>query len=468
MSSFVARAPSASPSPVILKLTDPDQARRERGRSIAAVCRIEERKPGLWVVPAQAGGGSYWVRMEGDPPTCTCEDFAKRGRACKHIHAVRAVIQRRAEPACAGLVAPAEATDAAEPPAGRERMTAPRPTYRQDWPAYNEAQINEKSKFLALLTDLCRGIPEPPKAPEKARRGGRPSVPMADRAVACALKVFTTVSGRRASTDMRDAKDKGHLSHSPHYSAVFRYLEDPAMTPILRGLIAASARPLRSIEVDFVIDSTGFSTSRFVRWFDHKYGVVRRKYDWVKAHLMTGVKTNVVTAVEVAGRDAHDSPMFKPLFDATVGNGFRIGEVSADAAYLGHENMEMVGAAGGTPYIGFKSNTTAAGGGLMAKMFHMYNLYRDEYLAHYHKRSNIESTNAMIKAKFGDHVRAKSDVAMANEALCKVLCHNLCCLIQSTYELGVEAIFWGREPTASLAATGEPTEGDPAEMWAWV
>jgi transposase len=291
---------------------------------------------------------------------------------------------------------------------------------------------------------------------------------MADRAVACALKVFTTVSGRRASTDMRDAKDKGHLSHSPHYSAVFRYLEDPAMTPILRGLIAASARPLRSIEVDFVIDSTGFSTSRFVRWFDHKYGVVRRKYDWVKAHLMTGVKTNVVTAVEVAGRDAHDSPMFKPLFDATVGNGFRIGEVSADAAYLGHENMEMVGAAGGTPYIGFKSNTTAAGGGLMAKMFHMYNLYRDEYLAHYHKRSNIESTNAMIKAKFGDHVRAKSDVAMANEALCKVLCHNLCCLIQSTYELGVEAIFWGREPTASLAATGEPTEGDPAEMWAWV
>jgi transposase len=468
MSSFVALAPSASPAPVILKLTDPDQARRQRGRSIAAMCRIEERKPGLWVVPAQAGGGSYWVRMDGDPPTCTCEDFAKRGRACKHIHAVRAVIPRRAEPACAELVAPAEATDVAGPSAVREPMSAPRPTYRQDWPAYNEAQIHEKSEFLALLTDLCRGIPEPPKAPEEVRRGGRPPVTMADRAVACALKVFTTVSGRRASTDMRDAKDKGHLSHPPHYSAVFRYLEDPAMTPIFRGLIATSARPLRSIEVDFVIDSTGFSTSRFVRWFDHKYGVVRRKYDWVEAHLMTGVKTNIVTAVEIAGRDAHDSPMFKPLFDATVGDGFRIGEVSADAAYLGRENMEMVGAAGGTPYIGFKSNTTAAGGGLMAKMFHMYNLYRDEYLAHYHKRSNIESTNAMIKAKFGDHVRARSDVAMANEALCKVLCHNLCCCIQSTYELGVEARFWGREPTASPADTGEAAEGDPAEMWAWV
>jgi hypothetical protein len=38
---------------------------------------------------------------------------------------------------------------------------------------------------------------------------------------------------------------------------------------------------------------------------------------------MTGVKTNIVTAVEIAGRDAHDSPMFKPLFKETVRNGFR-------------------------------------------------------------------------------------------------------------------------------------------------
>ena len=54
---------------------------------------------------------------------------------------------------------------------------------------------------------------------------------------------------------------------------------------------------------------------------------------------------------------------------------------------------------GGTPYILFKSNTTAAAGGLMAKMFHLYNLNRDEYLAHYHKRSNVETTNSMIKSQ---------------------------------------------------------------------
>lgn len=455
--------PLVFPSPITPKTTDPDQARRERGQSIAAMTRVEERKPGLWVVPAQTGGGTYWVKMANNPPTCTCKDFEKREQACKHIHAVRAVIERQADPVRQVTIAVPDPALASDPLAIRKQMTAPRPTYRQDWPAYNKAQINEKAKFLTLLTELCRGIPEPPlKDPKK---GGRPPLPMADRAFACALKVYTTISGRRASTDMREAQEKGHLSRSPHYSAVYRYLEDPAMTPLLKALIAESSLPLRSVEVDFAIDSSGFATSRFVRWFDHKYGVVRQRYDWVKVHMACGIKTNIVTAAEIAGRDAHDSPQFGPLFEATRSR-FDIREVSADAAYLSHANMEMVGDAGGTPFILFKSNSTAAAGGLMAKMFHLYNLNRDEFLTHYHKRSNIESTNAMIKAKFGDSVRSKTDVAMANEALCKILCHNLCVCIQSAYELGVEATFWKDEPLAP-AAVAESTETDSVEMWAW-
>ena len=35
----------------------------------------------------------------------------------------------------------------------------------------------------------------------------------------------------------------------------------------------------------------------------------------------------------------------------------------------------------------------------------------------------------MIKRKFGDSVRAKTDVAMRNEALAKILCHNIACCI---------------------------------------
>jgi hypothetical protein len=48
----------------------------------------------------------------------------------------------------------------------------------------------------------------------------------------------------------------------------------------------------------------------------------------------------------------------------------------------------------------------------------------------------------MIKMKFGGAVRSKTPVAQVNEVLCKVLCHNICVLIQSIYELGLEPTFW--------------------------
>jgi transposase len=428
-------APSANITPAAAKAIDPTEARRQRGLAIAAICRIEQ-KNGLWIVPSQSGKGArYWVKPDPVSPTCTCDDFEKRGKPCKHIFAVEFAIRRET-----GDEDWEQGIDKTEPVAVAKKAVAPRPTYKQDWPAYNAAQIHEKAKFQTLLTDLCQGIPEPPLG----KKGGRPPIPMADRVFAVAFKVYTTMSGRRASTDMRDARDKGHLSRSPQYSRVSRFMEDKAMTPILMGLIGESAKPLRSVESDFVVDSSGFATSRFVRWYDHKYGVVKQKYDWVKCSVMTGVTTNVVTAVEMDERYSGDCPKFKPLLAATAKN-FTLREVSADAAYLSYENMEDVAALGGTPYIGFRSDTTAVRGGVLEKMFHMYNLNREEYLEHYHKRSNVETTFSMVKAKFGDSLRSKTDTAMANEALCKILCHNICCLIQSTYELKINPVFWAED-----------------------
>jgi hypothetical protein len=68
---------------------------------------------------------------------------------------------------------------------------------------------------------------------------------------------------------------------------------------------------------------------------------------------------------------------------------------------------------------------------------------REEFLAHYHKRSNVESTFSMIKRKFGDSLRSKTETAQVNETLAKVLCHNLVVLIHEMYELGVDPVFWG-------------------------
>jgi transposase len=79
-------------------------------------------------------------------------------------------------------------------------------------------------------------------------------------------------------------------------------------------------------------------------------------------------------------------------------------------------------------------------------MFHFYSYHHERFMQHYHKRSNVESTFAMIKAKFGERLRSKTQTAQFNEVLCKVLCHNICVIVQSIYELGIDPVFWSDDP----------------------
>ncbi|MBI2664125.1 hypothetical protein HYX10_02150 [Candidatus Woesearchaeota archaeon] len=47
----------------------------------------------------------------------------------------------------------------------------------------------------------------------------------------------------------------------------------------------------------------------------------------------------------------------------------------------------------------------------------------------------------MIKSKFGDAVRSKTWTAQVNEVLCKIICHNLYCVIMEMHTLGISADF---------------------------
>jgi transposase len=398
--------------------------RELKGLELAARCQIVFRD-GVWQVPSQSGNGSYRVRFSPDGASCDCEDFQLHGplTACKHIHAARLVRERDG-----GGKAPRLDTD-----------TVPkRPTYKQNWTAYNLAQTTEKHRFQVLLAELCAGIPEPPRAPKP----GRKPLPIGDAVFACVFKIYSTFSSRRFATDLDEARAKGYLRRDIHYNRINAHLEDAQLTPILHDLIRQSARPLCSLETAFAPDSSGFSSSRFVKWFDEKYGVTKSGHDWVKVHLICGVKTHIVTAVTIEGREASDSPQFIPLVKATVESGFTVKEVPADKGYLSKENLDFVDGLGGVAYIPYKTNSTGGAGGLFEKMFHYYHLHREEFLKHYHQRSNVESVFSMIKAKFRDHVRSRTDVSMANEALGKILAHNLCVLIQSHCELGIEPVFW--------------------------
>jgi transposase len=405
-------------------------AREQKARELAERAQITFRD-GAWYVPSQSGSGTHRVEIDGLFPNCSCKDHELTGRDCKHILAVRLFVERQRSGK------PREELASTEPAPKPKR-----PTYPQNWPMYNAAQENEKRFACELLADLCKLIEEPPRK----RGAGRPPLSLADQVFCAVYKVFTTVSARRFMCDLEAAHEAGFIAKLLSYNASVKGLENPALTPILHAMIRQSALPLKEVETTFAPDSSGFCTSRFIRWYDVKYGVTREMAEWVKVHLMTGVKTNIVTAVEILDKDAADSPQFPKLLDATA-KGFKIKEVPADKGYLSVENLEAAEAIGATAYIPFKSNSTGAAGGIFEKAYHYFCLHREEFLKHYHQRSNVESTFSMIKRKFGDAVRSKTDTAMVNEALAKILCHNLCCLVSAWYELGIEAVLSKQDVT---------------------
>jgi transposase len=325
-----------------------------------------------------------------------------------------------------------------------ESVKVTRKTYPQVWPAYNKAQTVEKSLFLYLLNQLCQGVGSP------AQHGaGRRFLPMEDMTFAMAFKVYSTLSGRRFMTDLRDAHAKGYISQLPCYNSIFNYFESEMLTPYLQMLIEESSLPLAAIERDFAVDSSGLSTCRFEQWVNAKYGPnpqLMEKREWLKVHLMCGVKTNIVTSVEITSRHQGDSPMFKPLVERTAEN-FVMNQVSADKAYLSEANLKLIAENTATPYIPFKANSVVQSKGrkssdLWRRMYHFFAYNNERFMQNYHKRSNVETTFMMIKSKFGDSLRSKTQRAQINEALCKVLCHNICCLIQSMHELHIKPKFY--------------------------
>jgi hypothetical protein len=185
----------------------------------------------------------------------------------------------------------------------------------------------------------------------------------------------------------------------------------------------------------------GFSTSVYDRWFDNKYGREMTKAQWVKAHVMIGVKTNVVTSVEITDGQASDAGQFhgpcgphgrelshgarlsgqgvlqpdEPLHDP-LPRGRTVHPVQEERAHL---RARRVGP--GAPVFPRKPRAVLAA--LPSAVERRDDLPHDQ-------------------VQVGTRVRAKTPVAQVNEVLAKVLCHNLCCLVSAAFKLGVEATFW--------------------------
>src|SRR5262249_25001929 len=124
-----------------------------------------------------------------------------------------------------------------------------------------------------LLAELSRTVPQPKRDP---RPPGRNRALFSDAVFAATFfKIYATLSSRRFTCDLKDAYARGHVTKPILFNILNAYLQRAELTPILHTLIGRSALPLKAVETPFAVDSSGFSSSKFVRWYDEKYGIPR-------------------------------------------------------------------------------------------------------------------------------------------------------------------------------------------------
>lgn len=394
--------------------------RQIKAQQIAQQGRIIKTSKG-WVVPSQSGNGAYIVAQKYllAPLECECPDYQLHKHPCKHIYAVEITLKREVD---------------AE---GNVTIThTKRVTYPQNWKAYNTAQTSEIKQFDILLRDLTANISEP------EQHMGRPRLSLKDSVFCSIQKVYSQLSQRRAFTLYKNSEEREQIGHTPHFNAIGKMLNRSDITDTLQNLLVMSALPLKSIETTFAPDSSGFRVTGFNEYCKEKHGT-NKKHKWVKAHVLVGTKTNIVATARITEGEDNDCPHFVPMVTEAHNNGFDIKEIPADMGYSSRENYEMAQSIGATAYIPFKCNATdkARGSLIWKKAYHYFQLNRDDFMAHYHQRSNVESVFNMIKMKFGDRLKSKKLKAQENELLCKLIAHNIVVLIHEMHELGINPSF---------------------------
>lgn len=307
-----------------------------------------------------------------------------------------------------------------------------------NWHNYNQSQTKEKFLFVNILKDLCDLIEEP-----KHDKGRKPTK-IRDVIFSLALKQYLNTSSRRLFSDLEAYEKAGFISKAIPFNTLLDSIERTDLKHYLKELIEISSLPLKQLEADFAIDATGFSVSRYVTYFDYRHKKDRREKTWRKCHAVCGVRTNIITAVDITEGHVSDQTRFIPLANDTSRN-FKIRDFCADKGYLSSQHFKLIKELGGTAYIPFRKNTS----GKVAQRdrsyfkaaFRYFREHQEEYLEHYHKRSNIESAFSMIKRRFGNNVKCKKEVSQDNEIYAKVLAHNVCVLVQELFLSNVNLDF---------------------------
>ena len=322
-------------------------------------------------------------------------------------------------------------------------------SYGRDWKLYNGAQTHEVTEVKSLLGGLSDliNLMELNCLGTHARRGR--AFPLGHVVFATVLKAYSGLSTRRNESLLAESVEHGYLRNVrlfsfggdgvdavpvsasetvriPQFNTVAHFLRSDWLTPLLLELVTVTACPLRGLEHEFAVDGTGWSTRWYDRWLDYRLAAESDRQQWVKLHLVVGVKSNVIARAAISPGSHHDHPYFRPLVIETAKR-FDVETVVADMGYLSRSSYQLGGELGVDVRIPFKDNTRPPSddGSEWSKNLRYFNQNYEHFMSEYHPRSNVESTNSSLKLVMPEKLRAKGFGGQTNEALVKLVAYNI-------------------------------------------
>ena len=150
-----------------------------------------------------------------------------------------------------------------------------------------------------------------------------------------------------------------------------------------------------------IVDSTGFSISRYRDWHNAKYGTISVK-QFAKLHVARALGGMICAAAVTPGK-ANDSPYLREM---PAGMPRGSGDVLADSQYGGVKNCRAVRDSGRRRIIDPRTDYKIEGEDARAEMLTFLEEHPGTFRKSLQKRNNVESVFSPVKARFGGAARA--------------------------------------------------------------
>ena len=284
-----------------------------------------------------------------------------------------------------------------------------------DWPRYAEGRKSEGRNYvewMGKIADFIRKLLDIPKG-ERDRRVSAVLVAILKSEEKLSywglVKHFAKHPGdlNRCELDRPYGKSWYHLRISQ--------TDDFILHEII-GWMAGDA----AVHGTKIVDSTGFSISRYRDWHNAKYGTISVK-QFAKLHIVHALGGKICAAAVTPGK-ANDSPYLREMLTRMPRGS---GDVLGDSQYGGVKNCQAVQDSGRRAVIDPRTDYKIEGEDARAEMLMFLEEHPGTFRKLLRKRNNVESVFSSMKERFGGVVRAVKAKTQTVELLSMCVCYNM-------------------------------------------